>query len=140
MYPGQIFKATHPLILQLYETMASTNCMYGGVASPFQLTPTDEEDQENLKEMLQGLNNANKLLNQICPGCSGNHSVWWLCGGAASYWAEKTTTYTDYDWYVHCDGMFNTINNFEGHDVDYHTMWTGRTSVVNMVNNFYKVF
>ena len=139
MYPAQLFAPTHPSIIALWDKFASNNLMFGGVASAFNLTPTNLYDHMRLADMEEAVASAMKLLDHLCPGCTGNHLVWWLCGGAAAFWADKTSTYTDYDLYVHCDGMLKNVNHFDLHEVNDHRMDTGKVSVLNMTNKFHKV-
>ncbi|KAK3921768.1 Meiotically up-regulated gene 60 protein [Frankliniella fusca] len=50
-------------------------------------------------------------LNNMCVGCTGDHSTWFIAGGYCAYKAGYTNTYNDIDLYVYCNGKVNQSQN-----------------------------
>ena len=106
-YPPTIFGPVPEEILQLWNTVSTTNVFYGGYASNFTLKAQNDEKKVKLTQMKQAVQFAQKVLNKMCQSCNGNHNIWCIAGGAAANWNDSTNNHSDYDFYVCCEGMFN---------------------------------
>lgn len=138
-YPSTIFQPTEEDILNLWKTVATTNSMYGGIHSLHTINVSCLYEEIRFQEMQEASRIAFSLLNLLCEGCAGNHSVWWLAGGAAAYWKGKTNYYNDYDIYVCCEGLFKKVNKFHNLKIHHQRMRSGKVSVTNIVNKFWHV-
>ena len=61
--------------------------------------------------MMNAIKYALSFVDLVCKGCSGDHKVWWLAGGAAAFLKKKTNAHGDCDLYVCCDGYFKVPSN-----------------------------
>ncbi|KAK3932675.1 Glucan 1,3-beta-glucosidase I/II [Frankliniella fusca] len=56
---------------------------------------------------------ALRMLDECCFNCSGNHNLWTVAGGYATYILNNTNSYNDVDIFVYCNGTLTQVPIFD---------------------------
>ena len=138
-YPETIFDPVSENICKLWKSIEEKGSLYGGYCNSIVLKCQNRFDKTRIARMRCGVKRALQILDLLCANCDGNHSLWWLGGGAAAYWVANTTTYNDYNLYVCCSGYLKS-KKFKGFSVDSSVNHqTGKTNVLNIETKHFKV-
>ena len=139
-YPQTIFDPVPDNICKLWKPMEENRSLYGEYCKSAVLEFQNRFDKTRFARMRYGVRRSPQIVDQICINCYGNHSVWWVAGGAAAYWVGNTTMCNDDDFTVLCcSGLFKS-KKFKGFSFDSNVSYrTGKTNVLNIETIFFKV-
>ncbi|KAK3908334.1 polyprotein [Frankliniella fusca] len=86
---------------------------------------------------LQDIFNALRLLDEICSGCDGDHSLWVLAGGFVAFLLGKTSCFSDIDIFVNCNKDQLYSESYSVFDVTFDDRLTIQIICVNFNVNFF---
>ncbi|KAK3924651.1 ATP-dependent DNA helicase, partial [Frankliniella fusca] len=86
---------------------------------------------------LQDIFNALRLLDEICSGCDGDHSLWVLAGGFVAFLLGKTSCFSDIDIFVNCNKDQLDWESYSVFDVTFDGRLTIQIICVNFNVNFF---